>query len=160
MEYTCMTRQEGKRSTHQTEPHVQLLVCRVSSQTGVSLAAYLYARCLHLRGRVGWLAHAHDANHVLLLEFSNVQVQVVRLGRIHNNESELPPLNQGHLSRHGALDPAYGSVGGRGPGDGKEEKEHITSLRSGRKMTGYIWAARNNRVFQVCLNNGMPMLAA
>lgn len=97
----------------------------------MSLSAYLDARCLDLRGRVGWLADAHDANHVLLLELSNVQVQVVSLGRVHNNESELLPLNQGHLSRHGALDPAYGSVGGRGPGDGQEAHEIVDRWQSG-----------------------------
>lgn len=95
-----MATRDGGRHIKTKQRHIKLLVC-------YSFTAHLYARCLNLRGRVGWLADAHDAHHVLLLELSNVHVQIVSLGGVHDSESELLPLHQRHLSRHGArFDPA------------------------------------------------------
>lgn len=68
---------------------------------------YLNARGLDLGGRVGRFADAHNAHHILLLELSNIQVQVVRLWGVHDDESQLLPLDQRRVGRHGgSFDPA------------------------------------------------------
>lgn len=88
--------------------------------------AHLYAGCLNFLSGVGRLADAHDAHHVLLLELFYVQVQVVVLGSVHDDESELLPLHQRRVGRHGRrLDPAYGRIGRRGPSrqNDKHKKE-------------------------------------
>lgn len=78
--------------------------------------AYLYPCCLNLRGGVGRLADAHDAHHVVLLQLLQVQVQVVIFRSVHDDESELLPLHQGRVGRHGgSVDPTYSRVGRRGP---------------------------------------------
>ena len=73
--------------------------------------AHLHSCGLHFRRWVRRLANAHHAHHVLFLQLSQVEVQVVGLGSIHDHESELLPLHQRRLGRHRrAPDPVQGRV--------------------------------------------------
>lgn len=87
-----------------------------SSCIDSSKQAYLHPRRLYLRCRVRRLAHPHDAHDVLLLQLSEVQVQVVGLWSVHDNKPEFLPLHQRRVSRHHhSSHSAWGRVGRRGP---------------------------------------------